>query len=76
MPEVMEGAPRRREWRETSAARARRAREPMTDAPAAELRRSILEAWRTNNRVTVFFVQSLPEELWGREAPGGRRSVR
>jgi uncharacterized damage-inducible protein DinB len=34
-------------------------------------------AWRTNNRVTVFLVEHLPEELWAATVPGApRRTVR
>jgi uncharacterized damage-inducible protein DinB len=37
----------------------------------------ILDAWRTNNRVTVFLVENLPKELWGAAVPGApRRTVR
>jgi uncharacterized damage-inducible protein DinB len=41
------------------------------------LRDTILEAWKTNNRVTVFLVEHLPAELWGAKVPGApRRSIR
>ena len=37
----------------------------------------LLNAWRTNNRVTVFLVERLPHELWGAKVPGApRRTVR
>jgi len=37
----------------------------------------LLDAWRTNNRVTVFLVENLPAELWGATVPGApRRTVR
>jgi uncharacterized damage-inducible protein DinB len=37
----------------------------------------LLNAWRTNNRVTVFLVEHLPRELWGATVPGApRRTVR
>lgn len=37
----------------------------------------LLSAWRTNNRVTVFLVEHLPQELWGATVPGApRRTVR
>src|SRR5947207_9009355 len=37
----------------------------------------LLDAWRTNNRVTVFLVEHLPHELWGAKVPGvSRRTVR
>lgn len=37
----------------------------------------ILEAWKTNNQVTVFLVEHLSPELWGAKVPGApRRTVR
>jgi uncharacterized damage-inducible protein DinB len=37
----------------------------------------LLDAWRTNNRVTVYLVEHLPAELWGAAVPGApRRTVR
>ena len=40
-------------------------------------RDSLLAAWRTNNRVTVFLIEHLPHELWGTTVPGApRRTVR
>ena len=37
----------------------------------------LLDAWRTNNRVTVFLVEHLPDDLWGEVVPGApRRTVR
>lgn len=37
----------------------------------------LLDAWRTNNRVTVFLVENLPRELWDAKVPGApRRTVR
>src|ERR1700745_3759001 len=37
----------------------------------------LLNAWRTNNRVTVFLLEHLPPELWGAAVPGApRRTVR
>jgi len=45
--------------------------------PAPDLRDSILAAWETNNRVTIFLVERLPEPLWGAKVPGApRRTVR
>jgi hypothetical protein len=46
--------------------------------PAApDLRDTILAAWGTNNRVTVFLVENLPFPLWGASVPGApRRTVR
>ena len=37
----------------------------------------LLDAWRTNNRVTVFLFEHLPRELWGATVPESpRRTVR
>src|SRR5213083_2717650 len=37
----------------------------------------LLDAWRTNNRVTVFLVEHLADELWSATVPGApRRTVR
>ena|ERR1041385_4829200 len=46
--------------------------------PAAiNLRDSIVNAWKTNNRVTVFLVEHMPAELWEAKVIGyPRRSVR
>ena len=42
-----------------------------------DLRDTILNTWRTNNRVTVFLVEHLPPELWATAVPGApRRTVR
>src|SRR6266849_170096 len=44
---------------------------------ALDQRDMLLDAWRTNNRVTVFLVEHLPQELWGAIVPGApRRTVR
>src|SRR5260221_13950876 len=44
---------------------------------AFDQRDSLLAAWRTNNRVTIFLVEHLPHELWGATVPGApRRTVR
>jgi uncharacterized damage-inducible protein DinB len=46
---------------------------PLTDA----LRESILTAWRTNDRTTIFLVGGLPAALWGAALPGEpQRTVR
>jgi uncharacterized damage-inducible protein DinB len=38
---------------------------------------AVVATWRTNNRVTVFFVEHLPAELWAQQVPGApRRTVR
>ena len=45
--------------------------------PRLSLQDSILDAWKTNNRVTVFLVEHLPAELWEATVPGApRRTVR
>lgn len=42
-----------------------------------EQRDILLSAWRTNNQVTVFLVEHLPQEVWEAAVPGApRRSVR
>jgi uncharacterized damage-inducible protein DinB len=44
---------------------------------APDLRDTILAAWETNNRVTVFLVENLPSPLWKASVPGApRRTVR
>jgi len=44
---------------------------------ALDHRDMLLAAWRTNNRVTVFLLEHLPDELWGATVPGApRRTVR
>ena len=44
---------------------------------AVDQREMLLDAWRTNNRVTAFLVERLPKELWGATVPGApRRTVR
>ncbi|HEX4899738.1 MAG TPA: DinB family protein [Pyrinomonadaceae bacterium] len=44
---------------------------------ALDQRDSLLDAWRSNNRVTVFLVENLPQDLWGATVPGApRRTVR
>jgi uncharacterized damage-inducible protein DinB len=42
-----------------------------------DLRDTILDTWRTNNRVTVFLVEHLPPEVWAATIPGApRRTIR
>ncbi|HEY9166387.1 MAG TPA: DinB family protein [Candidatus Kryptonia bacterium] len=37
----------------------------------------LLSAWRTNNRVTEYFFENLPAELWSEKVPGApRRTIR
>jgi uncharacterized damage-inducible protein DinB len=44
---------------------------------APDLRDTILAAWGTNNRVTVFLVDHLPSPLWEASVPGApRRTIR
>lgn len=47
----------------------------MTASP--DLRDTILNAWKTNNSVTIFLIEHLPDELWEATVPGApRRTVR
>jgi len=42
-----------------------------------DLRDTILNTWRTNNRVTVFLIEHLPPGLWATAVPGApRRTIR
>src|SRR5262245_19362923 len=42
-----------------------------------DLRPTILDAWRTNNRLTVFLVERLPPRVWTAPIPGApRRTIR
>ena len=42
-----------------------------------ETGRLLIAAWRTNNRVTMYFIENLPSELWSSAVPGiPRRTVR
>ncbi len=37
----------------------------------------LIDAWRTNNRVTVYLIENLPPELWAMKIPGSsRRTIR
>ena len=37
----------------------------------------LIDAWRTNNRVTTYLIENLPPELWSKNVPGApRRTVR
>ena len=46
-------------------------------APPPDMRETILGAWKTNNRVTIYLVEHLPDELWDAAVPGApRRTVR
>src|SRR5262245_59136060 len=45
--------------------------------PSSALRDSLLDAWETNNRTTVFLVEHLPDALWSAALPGApQRTVR
>ncbi len=38
---------------------------------------ALIDAWRTNHRVTTYLVENLPAELWSKGVPGApRRTVR
>lgn len=38
---------------------------------------ALIDAWRTNNRVTTYLIENLPDELWSMAVPGApRRTVR
>jgi uncharacterized damage-inducible protein DinB len=42
-----------------------------------DLRDTILGAWKTNNRVTIFLIEHLPAEFWEASMPGApRRTIR
>ena len=42
-----------------------------------DLRETILDAWSTNNRVTLFLFEQLPPDLWAARVPGApRRTIR
>jgi uncharacterized damage-inducible protein DinB len=42
-----------------------------------DLRDSILDTWRTSNRVTVYLIEHLPADLWASAIPGApRRTIR
>lgn len=45
--------------------------------PIGDLTETILAAWRTNHRVTVFLVGHLPDAVWAAPVPGApRKTVR
>ncbi|MEJ2311360.1 MAG: DinB family protein [Gemmatimonadales bacterium] len=42
-----------------------------------DLSQALIDTWRTNNRVTVYLFENLPEEVWPEKVPGApRRTVR
>ena len=49
-------------------------RKPETPA-TGDLAESILPAWRTNHRVTVFLVRHLPTAVWNARVPGAPRKT-
>lgn len=43
---------------------------------APNLRDTLLSAWKTNNRVTIYLIEHLPAELWDASLPGiPRRTI-
>jgi uncharacterized damage-inducible protein DinB len=43
----------------------------------SEQAKALIDAWRTNNRVTTYLIENLPAELWPQSIPGSpRRTVR
>jgi uncharacterized damage-inducible protein DinB len=45
--------------------------------PTADLRATLIAAWRTNSRVTTYLIQHLPPGLWNASVPGApQRTVR
>lgn len=43
----------------------------------ADLGVTLIDSWRTNNRVTAYLVEHLPAALWGASVPGApRRTIR
>lgn len=49
-----------------------------SDAQAADspLGENILQAWATNDRITTFLIEQIPDELWGAALPGmPRRTI-
>ena len=50
---------------------------PVNVAKKAEDGQALIDAWRTNNRVTTYLIENLPDELWSKAVPGApRRTVR
>jgi uncharacterized damage-inducible protein DinB len=44
---------------------------------APDLRETVLDTWRTSNRLTVYLIERLPRELWACAIPGApRRTIR
>ena len=50
---------------------------PTGAAKKVEDGQALIDAWRTNNRVTTYLIENLPDELWSMAVPGApRRTVR
>src|SRR5262245_41725859 len=61
---------------ESLAARKRHSEEPAM-ALSSALRNTILNAWSTNNRITIYLVEELPDTLWTAAIPGSpMRTIR
>ena len=46
-------------------------------AKETEAGRTLIDAWHTNHRVTMFLIENLPVELWSMNVPGvPRRTIR
>jgi uncharacterized damage-inducible protein DinB len=41
----------------------------------SESARSLIAAWRTNNRVTMYLIENLPPPLWSEAVPGSPRQT-
>lgn len=50
----------------------------LTSAPKTAVDgQAIIDAWKTNNRVTTYLIENLPPELWSMSVPGvPRRTIR
>jgi uncharacterized damage-inducible protein DinB len=44
-------------------------------APLDEHGQALIDAWRTNNRVTTYLIENLPLELWPMTVPGSPRQT-
>ncbi len=42
---------------------------------ATKLTNAILNTWQLNNRIAVFLIENLPEELWEEKVPGYRKKT-
>lgn len=41
----------------------------------AFLERSIIQTWKTSNRITAFLIENLPDEMWEDQVPGYKRKT-